>query len=689
MADKYPAKLTHLLLTGTAVTELYMSPKTGGPAFKFPPQNRQAHGTSLKTQLEQMKTEEISLNQQRAALGIDTGMGITLLFESEPGFIMKLESLESTRSGIELLAAKEIEGKTYATVFVPDGKLSHFINRVEKYLTEDTIKGKPKNQPLINSIAAIRRAALDALWTDEREEFPADNQAIWWEVWLRAGSDKAAILSSFKEHAVKIGLQIGSEHISFPDRTITLAYGTREQMSKSVDLLNCIAELRKAKETAEIFTRMSPHEQSEWVEDTLGRLQSPPQNAPAICILDTGINNGHPLIEPRLTPRDMHSYDPRWNVADHDGHGTEMAGLALYGDLISVLLSRGPIQLPYVLESVKILPPVGQNDQHLYGYVTAESIARAEITAPKRNRTACMAVTTRDFRDRGKPSSWSATVDNLCSGADDDTRRLFVISAGNTSENQRNHYPDCNLTDAVHDPGQSWNALTVGAFTEKTLVNQKEYPGWTPIAPSGDLSPSSCTSNTWARQWPFKPDIVLEGGNMALNPASNTAEPIDSLQLLSTYFEPLVKKFSTIGDTSAASALAARMAATIQAHYPDLWPETVRALLVHSADWTEAMKTRFTSSTPRNNVEGLLRYCGYGIPNLDAAMWSAGNSLTLIIQDSLQPFDRINGVPKTRDMHLHKLPWPEEALLELGGTMVEMKITLSYFIEPNPASVTI
>ncbi len=40
---------------------------------------------------------------------------------------------------------------------------------------------------------------------------------------------------------------------------------------------------------------------------------------------------------------------------------------------------------------------------------------------------------------------------------------------------------------------------------------------------------------------------------------------------------------------------------------------------------------------------------------------------------------------KTCDMHLHELPWPIEVLHELGETTVEMRVTLSYFIEPNPA----
>ena len=36
-------------------------------------------------------------------------------------------------------------------------------------------------------------------------------------------------------------------------------------------------------------------------------------------------------------------------------------------------------------------------------------------------------------------------------------------------------------------------------------------------------------------------------------------------------------------------------------------------------------------------------------------------------------------------MHLHDLPWPTDVLQDLGDVPVEMRVALSYFIEPNPA----
>jgi hypothetical protein len=37
-------------------------------------------------------------------------------------------------------------------------------------------------------------------------------------------------------------------------------------------------------------------------------------------------------------------------------------------------------------------------------------------------------------------------------------------------------------------------------------------------------------------------------------------------------------------------------------------------------------------------------------------------------------------------MNLHQLPWPTDALAALGEVTVRLRVTLSYFIEPNPSS---
>jgi len=117
--------------------------------------------------------------------------------------------------------------------------------------------------------------------------------------------------------------------------------------------------------------QMSVVEQREWVDDAIERITPAGSDKIAICILDTGVTRQHPLIGPHLSKNDMHAYNISWRNADHHGHGTEMAGLALYGDLVELFTNNEIVNIPYRLESVKILPPHGDNDPKLYGAITS------------------------------------------------------------------------------------------------------------------------------------------------------------------------------------------------------------------------------------------------------------------------------------------------------------------------------
>ena len=147
------------------------------------------------------------------------------------------------------------------------------------------------------------------------------------------------------------------------------------------------------------------------------------------------------------------------------------------------------------------------------------------------------------------------------------------------------------------------------------------------------------------------------------------------------------RPLTTFGDTSAATALAARFAAMVWAKYPALSPETVRALMIlHSASWTPAMLGRFTDAAGAVDYRSLVRCFGYGVPNLRKLLSSLDNSLTLIAESEIHPFHKVKGVVKTRDMQPHPLPWPREALTALQNTEVAMRVTLSYFVEPSPGA---
>lgn len=673
-------QLPHLLVENTARSERYVSPQRGGGDFKLPPRDRPLHGAHLLGELEQ--TRKDNETSRGITTPADRPAGIVLEVHSEPGMPLKLDSLENRPQGIELNAVKEENGVQIATIYVPDGKLVHLQKILNQYVSEDSPGGKPKNQKLVESISKIGIRRLYASWTDSAP-FPDAQSAIWWELWLRAEGDQDAVLGVFRGHARAARLQVGEDLVRFPDRIVVLCHGTVAQLTGSLALLDLVAEVRSPKENPAPFIELTPRDQGEWVDNLRRRLAPPSADAPAVCLLDAGVRL-HPLLAPVFNEADAFKYHPSWPLTDANTHGTEMAGLATYGDdLPGLLAGTESVTLLHRLESVKIHPfPPGQDDPRLYGDITAQAVYLVESHHPDRARTFCLSITYPDGRDRGLPSAWSAELDQICMGVRDDKQRLIFVAAGNTDREQRHRYPASNDTDQIHDPAQSWNAVTVGAYTDRVLFPNTTYPDWRPVARPGSLSPSSTTSLLWDSDWPLKPDIVLEGGNHVMDPTGTKTDSPEEMSLLTTAHATGGRLLVATGDTSAATALAARMGAVIVAKYPSYWPETVRALLIHSAEWTKAMLEEFSGGT-KQDLQNRMRRYGYGVPSLLRALYSAKNSLTLVAQGVLQPYDK-DGTVKPKEMHIHELPWPTDVLNGLGETAVTMRVTLSYFISPSP-----
>ncbi len=705
MPEQVNDKRPHLVLSNTSqATSFTAHPANGGNKSNVPPQNRATHGAALQAQLQSLKSVAQQAVQAQTEQGLQSGLGLQIQFVGVPDVALAFESLGNERSKdpsqqIEVLSVSTDGNVTIANVFVPDGKLKHF----EKYIAEYLAEKKNKNGDLLdhgallNAIASIRSAELRALWTDELALLPKDvNEPFWWEVWLPVRSQRGKVVEDFRKLATLAECRVSEHEINFPERTVLLMYGSESQLTRSVTALNCVAELRRAKETAEFFDNLPLVEQKEWADNALARLNLPPDAdaTPRVCLLDSGVNRGHPLLASLISSDDLYTVNPAWGTNDSANHGSGLAGLAAFGDLTDTLASNEPILVGHRLESVKLTPERGANegDAKHHGYLFAEAVSRPEIAAPTRLRVFTSAVTSDDDRDRGRPSAWSATVDRLAADYDGDGQfpRLFVLCAGNTdSVLAWNTYPASLTTNQIHDPGQAWNAITVGAYTNKVLITEADARHYVPTAPAGGLSPYTTTSGGWNTAWPLKPDVVFEGGNTGKDATGSIG--ISSLQLLTTNNLPFERLFTTTNATSAASALGARMAAQLMVAYPAFRPETIRALLVHSAEWTGAMRSVHgvaNNHPTKSAFVDLIRHCGWGVPNLDQALWSAGNSLTLVVEDLVHPYKKVTGKGVvSRDMNLHSLPWPKEQLEALPpNTNVELRITLSYFIEPNPSA---
>lgn len=612
------------------------------------------------------------------------------------------ENLDKKNFGILSGAAKrDAETNRVTTVlFVPDDALPVLETILEDYRTGPlTAKEKPQHKSYIEPIETIRRARLMSFWTDNPVALPADAQArIWWEVWCMSGYEDEVL-----RVLTRLECQIADEdyRLNFPEAIVVPVFARRADIEVALFACKGITELRRGSDTPSFFTEEERENQHDWALDLAERVAWPVADAPRVCLLDTGVNRAHVLIEPALAEGDILTANPDWVPTDNktDSHGTEMAGLALHGDLFAALQDQGERPLHHRLESVRIMPADGfpPNDLARLGTITSTAVALAEIQNPDFHRVFCMAITNENVSgERG--TSWSASVDRVAIGRmeGDDTdapRRLFLISAGNVPAvmNFADLQPFENYP--IEDPAQAWNAITVGGYTQKQIIDDDGMDGYQPMAAMGELSPYSRNSLAWVQgKTPVKPEIVMEAGNRARSPNGESLVSCPSLELLTTGSEADRLPIVSFAATSAATALASRLAARIKADHPDYWPETIRALMVHSAEWTEPMWQRLQATDSLREKQRLARCFGYGVPSYERATRSANEHLALVAQQVIQPYKKKVSIQENKksssvgfnECHYYPLPWPKALLEQYADNNFILKVTLSYFIEPNP-----
>ncbi|HFF4552816.1 TPA: S8 family peptidase, partial [Acinetobacter baumannii] len=668
----------------------------------IPARNPEVHGRKLLSEF-QLTQQVFNETKTKILPYSQTSEGIYITLESDPESSLPLESIDNTDfilSNVRITKDKREE----ATIFIPEDKRRIFIKKITDYIDTIHKQKNPKNKKLINSIASIKLAELKNFWTDDLDFFPTDKyKSIWWELWIKkTNNDPSITYREVIEFSESIQAEIGNDYLDFVNNIVVLIKTSAAELEKSVYLMNNLLEVRQVNEPATFFVNLNEKEQYEWVGDLKTRFLPNPIPKTSVCILDSGINHDHPLISSFIFSANSRTYDPSWPQYDikpayglgaYNPHGSMQAGIVIYGDLKKCLLSSNSSYINHIVESGRILPPRGSNKPNLYGSLTIQTANKVAIANNQiKYRIFSLAVTSEN-NNTGRPSSWSGAIDKFTFGElPENNKCLFIISAGNN----RSLNVDLNIWDQAHlakieDPAHSWNSITVGTYTNLTTVTDPSMRGWSLWSKHGDLCPTTRTSVNWewVKNAPLKPDFVLEGGNYLLSPPPTYADAHEDLSILTTSGDVNLP-FECHRDSSAACALASNYAAQIADKYPNYWPETIRGLLIHSCQYTKAMVSQYNNLiindrlSPKKAAEVLLRTVGYGVPNLEVALNSSNNHAIIVIQDQLKPFKKHKSDVQFNEMQVIQLPWPQYLLSKIGDKDVELKVTLSYFIEPNP-----
>jgi hypothetical protein len=506
-----------------------------------------------------------------------------------------------------------------------------------------------------------------------KEQWPADeSQKIWWEIWLCGGSlepeDAKRKLAKFKSLARKEEIEIlENEVICFTERQVLLVKSNVKQLRELIAKDDTIAEIHPpSRAVIHYFAEKGavPYSPGDLLENAKGS----PSDETRVAIIDTGISDKHPLLVPMIAPDGLHTIDPTSpSTADYNGHGTEVAGIAAYGDLAETIANPKELEINHTIESIRIKIDKTGIEMHLWGDRTRDALEVAENSYRTEGikRVFNLSIGAKPI---GKRTSWSAAIDQLC--YNNGKGRLMTIAAGNVDK-PGDIYPDLNLATEIDDPSQALNAICVGGITQ--LVEPIPETSHKVIALKGELSPHSCCGTA---KHPIKPDVVWEAGNVLWDGTIGDTY-YRGLSLLTTNNKYIDKFLISTSGTSMAAPNIARILALIWAANPNYKPATIRGLLVHSAEWTDSMKAQFESKVDR------LRAFGYGIPAAAIAKRSAKSAVSLIAENSFHcSYKKEN--KEAREMAYYKIPWPQEELLQLGDIPVELRVTLSYFIEPNP-----
>lgn len=614
--------------------------------------------------------------------------GYYLKIRNQEGSILALDKIDSRQIG-HIINVKEQgageEKRIEATLYLKEQQQDWLTRKANDYLMKDSQSGKPRNQELIDTIDQITCAQLEDLWIgSERELLPQEDRR-WIEVWFfnenKIQQDQERI-NELHTLMRQLDIEYKDSVLTFPERIVMTIYANRYDMLRTMAASGDVVAFAPCPVVAGFIVDEGKQQQYDWAEMIGQDLNVSEEAAVYLCLLDSGVNYQHPLLQQVIKADDCFAAVDTWGIDDRKNHGTLMAGSAVYGDLSDYIAGHNGHECLYRLCSVKLFSPSTNEEEVLWAEYTQQAIAKIEIQKFDKRLVFCSAVTAANGTSDGSATSWSAVMDKLAS--EDGNRRLFIVSGGNVDDWQDwINYPESNLISPIHTPGQAWNVLTVGAYTTKETYGATDGSLREVVAHHNGLSPFSTTSLLWkgVKGSPLKPDIVMEGGNLYRTGDStpqfqNSCHP--DLEIISTSANIDLHLFDSYAGTSPASALAARFAAIVAATYPDYWPETIRGLFIQTANWTPEMINDYV------DIEDRMRVFGYGVPSLDRMLHSVEQGVTFISQNELQPYKEGLSGPIFNAMHIYSLPWPQSTLLDMGEAKVRMSVTLSYFVEPAP-----
>lgn len=435
-------------------------------------------------------------------------------------------------------------------------------------------------------------------------------------------------------------------------------------------------EVNEPEEVKGIVARPEDQELSEYQLE----VQQPEVDSPAVCVIDSGIQEQHPLLAAAIDTSSSLCFIPGFNpsdVADYvisGGHGTRVAGAVVYPRGAPL---NGVFQSPCWIQNARVLDSNNALLSTLYPPLYLREIV-AKYAGEQGTKLFNHSIAAyRPCRLR-QMSAWAATIDWLSWEHD----VLFFQSAGNLPDQsmatpfrmgildhiQAGHnYPGYLIRDSsrIPSPSESLQALTIGSINHQGFIagNLNSF---------GGADEASSFSTTGLGVWgSIKPDVVEYGGGMVrdsdMPPGLTTPPQVCTDLVRSTMYGGPLSAKDGIG-TSFAAPKVASIAAAVQRLLPNEPSLLYRGMIINSARWPE-----WAESAP--NKLDVLRQIGFGIPDIDRATSNTPFRVTLITNGE-------NHI-RAKEAQIYQIPVPSELREPGDDYKIRIDITLSYVAKPR------
>lgn len=644
------------------------------------------HGKSLLNQLSGLTEPK---KQKSNPFRLDP----KLIFKIKPIKKGSIEDKDLTRTGLDILA---IEPDKAIVVFSSDLELKEFRKRLENY---SQITDGPEYSYLgaIDELVPLEREDRIGRLLELKPVQPGELAALDLELWHTGNREEmkaslAHIAKKLKDFSSDTAPMIMTDSYVGDYLCIARIKVTHKVLEFLLDL-ETVKEIDRPPQPAFEIDGDYQLPISSFPE-----VISPPENNCGILVIDSGVQRGHPLIAPVLGEADVFS-DPEQKLIkggadDVNGHGTSVAGIAIYGDVENCIkkLSFDPTAWLFSAR-------VTDEDCKYYEDLLLETQLDRAIKAFVDNYPNCKVINIslgdyeKFYIDGMKQFRLAAKIDEIAYQYQiKNINIVFVISAGNSYheeleyEQLRTEYPNylLNKNARIIDPATSAIALTVGSLsygrgsmTEPSDIRRQaiaKLPGY----------PSPFTRTGFGVDGMIKPDIVDFGGDLALDlsyregldlpKVSQLGDNVAGVSVVTFSKNFQSSLFHICSGTSFAAPRVANIAAQLFTKYPNASSNLIRALIVNSAVLPKEIPDEFSKGTESQKIKKQLQIYGYGQTDLERAMYSADNYVVLS-EDNID-------IPVGK-FHIYEIPQLPEEFFDIEGTRT-LSVTLAFVPPTRP-----